>query len=85
MSTNPSRIPTKVELSSNRRAGADEPGVTRRSFLYRSGALTAAGAVAGSAVGLPTSVGAQGLGTLGGSGLNRDDRRPPRGVAEVRL
>ncbi|CAN5428973.1 hypothetical protein BH23ACI1_BH23ACI1_15210 [soil metagenome] len=74
MSTN-LRIPTAVALNSDRRAGADEPGVTRRSFLYRSGALTAAGALAGSAIGLPTSVGAQGLGS-GQTRLNfRDIRR----------
>ncbi len=58
MSTN-LPIPTTVELSS------------RRSFLYRGGALAAAGALAGSVVGLPTSVSAQGLG--GGTRLNFQD------------
>ncbi len=55
MSTN-LPIPPTAELSS------------RRSFLYRGGALAAAGALAGSVTGLPTSVSAQGLG--GGTRLN---------------
>ncbi len=58
MSTN-LQIPTTVELSS------------RRSFLYRGGALAAAGALAGSVIGLPASVAAQGLG--GGTRLNFHD------------